>query len=102
MLEISPISKLVRYLNEHFLISIFHLRESLNLSQTTNFRLFQTEEFADDNLKFDENRRKLSEREENTVGKGEIARFEQFLFFPQCFQDLPCRHVKTSACLGKG
>ena len=23
---------------------------------------------------------------ENTVGKGEIARFEQFLLFPQCFQ----------------
>ena len=23
---------------------------------------------------------------ENTVGKGEIARHEQFLFFPQCFQ----------------
>ena len=22
---------------------------------------------------------------ENTVGKGEIARYEQFLFFPQCF-----------------
>ena len=23
---------------------------------------------------------------ENTVGKGEIARFKQFLLFPQCFQ----------------
>ena len=23
---------------------------------------------------------------ENTVGKGEIARYEQFLLFPQCFQ----------------
>ena len=23
---------------------------------------------------------------ENTVGKGETARNEQFLFFPQCFQ----------------
>ena len=23
---------------------------------------------------------------ENTVGKGEIARYEQFLFFPQCFE----------------
>ena len=23
---------------------------------------------------------------ENTVGKGEIARYEQFLRFPQCFQ----------------
>ena len=52
--------------------------------QTTNFRPFQ--EFADDNFKFDENGRKLSKRVENTVGKGKIARNEQFLLFPQCFQ----------------
>ena len=25
---------------------------------------------------------------ENTVGKGEIARYEQFLLFPQCFRPL--------------
>ena len=25
-------------------------------------------------------------RVENTAGKGEIARYEQFLLFPQCFQ----------------
>ena len=43
-------------------------------------------EFADDNFKFDENRRKLSNQVENTVGKGEIAHYEQFLLFPQCFQ----------------
>ena len=43
-------------------------------------------EFADDNSKFDENGRKLSKWEENTVGKGEIACYEQFLLFPQCFQ----------------
>ena len=42
-------------------------------------------EFADDNSKFDENGRKLCKRVENTVGKGEIARYEQFLLFPQCF-----------------
>ena len=29
---------------------------------------------------------KFSKRIENTVGKGEIARYEQFLLFPQCFQ----------------
>ena len=34
--------------------------------------------------------------------KGEIARDEQFLLFPQCFQVLYCRHLKTRACLGKG
>ena len=34
--------------------------------------------------------------------KGEIARCEQFLLFPRCFQkDLYCWHVKTRACLGK-
>ena len=43
-------------------------------------------EFADDNFIFDENSRKLSKQEENTVGKGEIACYEQFLLFPQCFQ----------------
>ena len=43
-------------------------------------------EFADDNLKFDDNERKLSKQVENTVGKGEIACYEQFLLLPQCFQ----------------
>ena len=42
--------------------------------------------FADDFFKFDENRRKSLKRVENTVGKGKIARYEQFLLFPQCFQ----------------
>ena len=43
-------------------------------------------EFADDYSMFDENGRKFSKRVENTVGNGEIARYEQFLLFPQCFQ----------------
>ena len=43
-------------------------------------------EFVDDNFKLEENGRKLSKWVENTVGKGEIARYEQFLLFPQCFQ----------------
>ena len=30
----------------------------------------------------------LSDWEENIVGKGEIARYEQFLLFPQRFQKL--------------
>ena len=47
---------------------------------------FNMKEFADDNFKFDENGRKFSKRVENTVGKGEIARYEQFLFFQKCFQ----------------
>ena len=43
-------------------------------------------EFTDNNFKFDENGRKLSKQIKNTVGKGEIARYEQFLLFPLCFQ----------------
>ena len=43
-------------------------------------------EFADNNLKFHESVAKLSERVENTVGKGEIARYDKFLLFPQSFQ----------------
>ena len=30
----------------------------------------------------------LSDYVENIVGKGEIAHYEQFLLFPQCFQKL--------------
>ena len=30
----------------------------------------------------------LSHYVENIVGKGEIARYEQFLLFPQCFRKL--------------
>ena len=43
-------------------------------------------EFADDNFKFDENGRKFHKRVEYTVGKGEIARYGQFLLFQKCFQ----------------
>ena len=41
---------------------------------------------ADDNFEFDVNSRKFSKLVENTMGRGEIARYEQFLLFPQCFQ----------------
>ena len=58
----------------------------LTISQTTNFRLFQTERVTDDNFKFDKNAIKFSKWVENTVEKGEIARYERFLLFPQCFQ----------------
>ena len=42
--------------------------------------------FADDNLKLNENCKKFSKRVKNTVGNGEIARYDQFLLFPQFFQ----------------
>ena len=62
------------------------MKAHLTLSQTTNLDSSKLKEFADDNFKFEENGRKFSKRVENTVGKGEIARYEQFLLFPQCLQ----------------
>ena len=61
-------------------------------------------EFADENFKLGENGRKFSKRVGNSVGKGEIARYEQFLLFLIFFffKDLYRRHIKTRACLGKG
>ena len=43
-------------------------------------------EFADEHFKFDENGRIFFQQTENTVGKEEIAHYEQFLRFPQYFQ----------------
>ena len=43
-------------------------------------------ELADDNFKFDENGRNLSKQVENTVGKGEIARFQK-CFQKACFPE---------------
>ena len=64
---------------------------------------FKLKDFADDDFKFGENGRKLSKRVENTVGKGEIARYEQFLLFPQCLQKgLFPRGVKRCNCVGMG
>ena len=42
----------------------------------------ELKEFADHNSKFDKNGRNFSKWIENTVGKGEIACYEQFLLFP--------------------
>ena len=74
----------------------------MGVSEPSSFRLYQTE--RDDNFKFDENARKFYKLVENTEGNGEIARYEQFLLLPSVFskEDLPCRHIKTKACLGKG
>ena len=59
-------------------------------------------EFADDNFKFDKNGRKLSKWVENTVGKGEIARYEQFLLFLVFSKGLFPRGVKRCHCVGMG
>ena len=57
-----------------------HLK--LTLSETTNLDSSKLKVFAGDNIKLDENGRKFAKRVEITAGKGEIARYEQFLLFP--------------------
>ena len=69
---------------------------------TTNFRLFQLKKFADDNFRFDRNDRKLSKQVENTVGKGEIAHYKQFLLFPQCFERLASQGRQKVSLWGNG
>ena len=59
-------------------------------------------DFADNNFKFDENGSKLSKRVENTVGKGEIACYEQFLLFPVFSKSLFPRGIKRCHCVGMG
>ena len=62
----------------------------LTLSQTIKQILDSSKlkEITDDNFKFDEGGRKFSKRVENTVEKGKIARYEQFLLFLQCYQKI--------------
>ena len=59
------------------------------------------EQSADDNFKFDENCRKFSKRVENTVGKGEIACFKQFLLSTVFSKGLFPRGIKRCR-LGMG
>ena len=54
---------------------LFHSVPSFNPFPKEKFYTSKLKEFADDNLIFDENGRKLSERVENIVRKGEIARY---------------------------
>ena len=61
------------------------VKAALTLPKPQTVDCSKHKEFADNNFKFDENERKLFKRIENTVGKGEIARYEQFLLFPLCF-----------------
>ena len=74
----------------------YYLQKGSTLSQKTNFGLFQTERVCRRQFQIYQNGRKFFRPAENTVRKGEIAHYEQFLLSPQCFlKDLYCRHVKT-------
>ena len=59
-------------------------------------------EYADNNFRLDENGREFSKQVGNTVGKGEIACYEQFLLFPQCFQKTCNADTKNQGLFGKG
>ena len=54
----------------------------LTLSKRQILDSSKLKDFADDNFKVDENGGKFFKRIESTVGRGEIARYEQFLLFP--------------------
>ena len=71
--------------NKHFLL-IPHFQHFLTLTRQQILEWSKLKQSADDNFKFDKNSKKFSIPVENTVGKEEIARYEQFLLFPQCFQ----------------
>ena len=68
-----------------------NMQVSKNPLQVPDFNPFlildssKLKDLADNNFKFDENGRKFSKWVENTVGKGEIACYKQFLLFPKCF-----------------
>ena len=63
---------------------------------------FKLKEFADNNFKFDENGIQLSKRIDKMVGKGEIAHYELFLLFSQCFQTTCEQTRKDQGLFGKG
>ena len=65
---------------------IYKTLQHLTHYQMTNFRLFEAERVCRRQFQTWWIGRKLSKRVENTVGKGDIARYKQFLLFPQCFQ----------------
>ena len=66
--------------------------KQLSLSQMTNFRLFQTKEFADNNFKFDKNDTKFSKRVENS----------NFYFSHSVFKRLVLQTRKNQGLFGKG
>ena len=63
-----------------------HNHQVMSLTRSPLSHPGGAKEFADHNFDFDENGRKFFKQVENAVGKGEIARYKQFLLFPQCFQ----------------
>ena len=60
------------------------VHQTIILSETTNFSLHQIGRVYK-NFKFNENGTEFSKMVENSLGKGDIARYEQFSPFPGVF-----------------
>ena len=76
--------------NQHHSAKVYplsHIPAFKPFPKQQNLSSPKLEEFADYNFNFDENGNEFSKNvQENTWGKGEIARCEQFLLFTHCFQ----------------
>ena len=73
-----------------YLSKIYLILSHRQILDSSNFK-----QCADNNSEFDINDGKFSKREENAVGNGEIAHYEQFLLFPLNFQNtFLCLHEK--------
>ena len=75
----------------------------LTLSQTTYFRLFQTERLCRRQFRICWKRQKVLQMGRKHCGKRRNCSLRAISPFPIVFsKDMYCRHVKTRACLGKG
>ena len=75
----------------------------LTLSQTMNFRPFQTEIFFRRQFHIGRKWQKVLQTGRKHCGKRRNCSLRAISPFPTVFsKDLYCRHVKTRACLGKG
>ena len=74
----------------------------ISLSQTTNFRFFQTKRLCRRQFQIYQKWQRVLQAGKNTVRKGEIARYEHFFLFPQYFQKISTETREIRACLGKG
>ena len=84
--------------------SLYGLQDNfLTLSQTTNFRLFQTERVCRRQFQIWRKWQKAIPMGRKHCGKRRNCSLRAISPFPTVFsKDLYCRHVKTRACLGKG
>ena len=80
-----------------------HIKPGLvTLSQTTNFRLFQTERVWIQQFQILWKWQKILKMDRKHCGKRRNCLLRTISSFPAVFpKDFYCRHVKTRACLGK-